>query len=61
MVFTPPLKVYIQINMIVVATVTKNGTCHASNRNNCNTVAARNRRSDEPMVRDIRKKNAPVL
>ena len=49
MVLIPPLKVYIQINTIVVATVTINGTFHASKRNNCSTVAARyksERRSD---------------
>jgi hypothetical protein len=61
MVLIPPLTVYIHISTIVVATVTMKGTCQASKRNNCSTVAARYNLSEDPIVLEMRKKNAPVL
>src|SRR5690606_27092304 len=60
-VLMPPLMVYNQIRTRVVATVTKKGIPQASNRKSCSTAAARYSLKAEPSVRDIRKKNAPVL
>ena len=61
MVFIPPLKVYNQINKIVMETVAQNGTPYASNKIICNTFATKNNRNAAPIVLESKKKLAPVL
>ena len=59
MVFTPPLKVYVQIKPIIIATVSQNGMPNSFVTNSCNTIAAKYKRKPEPMERD-RRKNAKL-
>jgi hypothetical protein len=61
MVLIPPLKVYNQINRIVMTTVAQKGTFHASKILICNTLDTRNKRKAVPIALDSRKKDAPVL
>ena len=60
-VFIPPLKVYNQINKIVIETVIQKGIPYASNRIICNTLATKNNLNAAPIVLESKKKEAPVL
>ena len=61
MVLIPPLCVYVQIKRIEIITVISNGMFQESNTNCCKTIATKNRRNEAPIIREIKKKNAPVF
>ena len=61
MVRIPPLKVYNQINRMVTTTLIQNGIPHWLKMLRCNTLATRNNLKEAPIIRDNRKKEAPVL
>jgi hypothetical protein len=56
----PALKEYTQINTIVMETVSQNGTPQVEKMNLSRTIATRNNLNEAPMIREIRKKKAPV-
>jgi hypothetical protein len=60
-VLIPPLKVYSQINMMVAVTVTQKGIPRGSKTSFCSTIETRNSLKLAPMIRLIRKNEAPVL
>jgi hypothetical protein len=60
MVLMPALKEYTQIKIIVMETVSQNGTPQVEKTNLSRTMATRNNLNEAPMIRDTRKKKAPV-
>lgn len=61
MVLIPDLKVYSQISATVITTVNQNGTPKASKTNNCKTLATKKSLKEEPIIRESKKNEAPVL
>src|SRR5665647_2295406 len=61
MVLIPLRCVYNQIRKTATEAVSTNGTCHASKITCCKISVTRYNRTPDPIVRDSRKKPAPVL